>query len=293
MLERFYKMNLLKVVLVSAVALAAPAYSAELAEERPVAIAVHGIDIFDAIYYPCRRGDLAAVTAYLDGGGNVNACLTFYSLLGVVAEHNHLPLARLLIEQGADVNLVTLDGSSALMKAACIGSLDIVELLLENAANPNLIHQFGETALDFASSNGHSAVVEVLLTYGASHDDLNGKQDAFRAACAENHLDTMKILHNHETNFITPSQYDDFGASFLFEICKPPQFEEEDDAVFLYPRFQGEHQLSLVKQLSAFGFPIDALDADNRTPISYLPEEYHAEIIAIYMSEFRETGSYI
>lgn len=279
MLERFYKMNLLKVVLISAVALAAPAYSAELVEQRPIGAAIQERDIFDA----CRRGDLAVVTAYLDDGGNVNACDRHgYSLLYNASwSNNGLALPQLLIERGADV-----DNFSPLFDAVYFKSLEMVRLLLENRANPDPVVAGVVSTLSYASGCAQPAILEALLNYGASHDDLNGKQHAFKAACSGNRLDTMKILHNHETNYILPSQYDDLGASLLFEVCK-------NEGEFSDLRRDVERQISIVKQLSAFGFPIHALDADNRTPISYLPEEYHAEIIAIYMSELRVLGSYI
>ncbi len=283
MLERFYKMNLLKVVLISAVALAAPAYSAELVEQRPIGAAVQEVDIFDA----CDRGDLAAVTAYLDNGGNVDACdRDGRSLLFLGSNGNsNLPFAKLLIERGADVNITCEFRVSPLMQAVAKGHLGILQLLLESGANPN-VSQTGYSVLSCASCFAQPAVVEALLKYGASHDDLNGKQHAFKAACSGNRLDTMKILHNHETNYILPSQYDDLGASLLFEVCK-------NEGEFSDLRRDVERQISIVKQLSAFGFPIHELDADNRTPISYLSAEYHAEIIDVYMTELRVLGSYI
>jgi ankyrin repeat protein len=58
-------------------------------------------------------------------------------------------------------------GSTALMWACYDEKLEIVELLLENGADVNIVSNTGDTALTIAIREEHVAIVEMLLEYGA------------------------------------------------------------------------------------------------------------------------------
>lgn len=51
--------------------------------------------------------------------------------------------------------------------AAWQGKVEEVKILLANGADVNLQDKFGDTALKHASRKGHEAVVKILLTAGA------------------------------------------------------------------------------------------------------------------------------
>jgi ankyrin repeat protein len=70
--------------------------------------------------------------------------------------------ARLLIEQGADVNMAQAGGYTPLHQAAANGRADLVGILLEAGANPgNLCHQ-GKSPADYARERKHDEVVQLL-----------------------------------------------------------------------------------------------------------------------------------
>jgi ankyrin repeat protein len=69
---------------------------------------------------------------------------------------------RLLIAQGADVNMEQAGGYTPLHQAAAAGNAELTEILLEAGANPsNLCHQ-GKTPADYARERNHVAVLEQL-----------------------------------------------------------------------------------------------------------------------------------
>jgi uncharacterized protein len=71
---------------------------------------------------------------------------------------------RLLIEQGADVNMAQAGGYTPLHQAAANGRADLVGILLEAGANPvTLCHQ-GKAPADYARERKHDAVVQLLST---------------------------------------------------------------------------------------------------------------------------------
>ena len=61
------------------------------------------------------------------------------SALHVAAEEGHLEFAALLLDRGADINLMTNMGNTALTIASDMNRLDMVQYLLQNGADPNIL----------------------------------------------------------------------------------------------------------------------------------------------------------
>ncbi|HWB27198.1 MAG TPA: ankyrin repeat domain-containing protein [Chitinophagaceae bacterium] len=74
-------------------------------------------------------------------------------LIVACAYYGDVALCRMLINWGADVNAVTKDGVTALMKAADIDKSDVVAYLLSKGANATLRDAKGRTALDYAKAS--------------------------------------------------------------------------------------------------------------------------------------------
>ncbi|KAI9853716.1 MAG: hypothetical protein M1813_001832 [Trichoglossum hirsutum] len=70
--------------------------------------------------------------------------------------------ARLLLEKGADLNVKTYDGRTALHLAAEKGHETVVQLLLEKGGAVNAKTYDGQTALHLAAEKGHETVVQLL-----------------------------------------------------------------------------------------------------------------------------------
>jgi ankyrin repeat protein len=73
-----------------------------------------------------------------------------------------------LLKAGANLNLQTGDGATALMAAASRGYVETCRLLVEAGADVNLKHSKGFTALALAGAGGHKAIVDLLLAHGGS-----------------------------------------------------------------------------------------------------------------------------
>jgi ankyrin repeat protein len=87
-----------------------------------------------------------------------------------------LPLVKMFVENGADVNAkyegdnnekFYPKGTTPLMLASANGYLDIVEFLVKHGANLNAKGEYGSTALMLAASAGHLDVVRFLVEHGA------------------------------------------------------------------------------------------------------------------------------
>lgn len=79
--------------------------------------------------------------------------------------NDKLPVAKILLLGGANVNVQDIQGWSPLFWAAFVGSIDMVRLLLSNGANHLARSTLGWTALHWAISGGHTEVVKELLEY--------------------------------------------------------------------------------------------------------------------------------
>jgi hypothetical protein len=113
----------------------------------------------DALLDAARAGDVGKVRAVLDAGASVNAANRYgVTALGFAAERGHFDVVRLLVERGADVNVVdSFYGSRPVDFALRGGHLDIAVFLLEHKA------QGAVGVLNMAIRRRDAAAVKVAL----------------------------------------------------------------------------------------------------------------------------------
>ena len=78
------------------------------------------------------------------------------------ASAGDLEMARLMLENGAPVNVQTDVGTTALMFAAAFGHIEVVRFLVENGADIHIQNGYGYTALSLAEERGHQEVIDFL-----------------------------------------------------------------------------------------------------------------------------------
>ena len=75
---------------------------------------------------------------------------------------NYDIIAKMLIEAGANVNVVQISGDTPLHSAAQNGNIELIIVLLEAGANVNAITEDGQTAADKASKKGFGEIARIL-----------------------------------------------------------------------------------------------------------------------------------
>jgi len=95
-----------------------------------------------------------------------------------------------LLYQGANVNAVASDGSSALMIAARKGHIEIASTLLKwDGINVNLVGPYDETALMIAARKGHTEIVLALLNC----DGIDVNAERFNRRTGLNHSTALTL----------------------------------------------------------------------------------------------------
>jgi hypothetical protein len=79
-----------------------------------------------------------------------------------IALSRDLETVRILIDQGADVNMAQAGGYCPLHQAAAAGLLELTKILLEAGAKPDTPCDQGKTPADYARERGHEAVLRLL-----------------------------------------------------------------------------------------------------------------------------------
>lgn len=105
-------------------------------------------------------------------------------------------VTRKLLQNGANNNILTKRGQSALHLAAQKADESNLAFLIENGANLNIMDKFGKTALHYAAENGHESITEMLIKSGAVADvnDYAGKKPIQYAVYGSNY---HKFIHYH------------------------------------------------------------------------------------------------
>ncbi len=148
----------------------------ELIEQRPEWINIPSADGFSILGYACFFNQLFIATYLVEEkGANVNLASSnrfkvapIHSACAIGSE----PLARLLLDNGADVNARQQGGFTPLFSAVNIGSVELVTFLLERGADIHARTDDGDTVLSIAEKSPFPGMVTFLQSRLAGEGDL-------------------------------------------------------------------------------------------------------------------------
>lgn len=123
-----------------------------------------------ALHVAAWQGDLDGIELLLRHGADPNALDSEgRPALHSVAWRGHLDAGRLLLRaRGIKVDLACKkQGATALSIAAQEGHTEIVTMLLENGAEPDLVDHYGRSPVKVAGKRGNFPIVRLLESYGA------------------------------------------------------------------------------------------------------------------------------
>ena len=138
--------------------------------------------------------------------------------LYIACSWGHVGEARLLLENGAEVDQADKDGKTPLLIACQNGHVDAARLLLEKGAAVDRANKYGQTPLYIACSWGHVEAARLLLENGAEVDqaDKDGATPLF-AACENGRVDAARLLLNKGADVNRANKN---GATTLYVACE-------------------------------------------------------------------------
>jgi len=125
-----------------------------------------------------------------------------FTPLGLAGFFGHLDAAKVLLENGADVNATSPGrfANTALDAAVAGNRTDVVKVLLAAHGNPNVRSEGNATPLHKAAQHGNLAIVELLVGAGA---DVNAVRDGgikpIDDAEKKGHADVVSFLRDRST----------------------------------------------------------------------------------------------
>lgn len=232
-------------------------------------------DVADA----AMRGDKDAVRTLLQHKADVNGT----QVDGTTALHwavraNDLPLADLLLRNGARPSAANEAGATPMLLATQNGNAAMVERLLAAGADPNApLTKTSDTALMMAARTGKVDAVKVLLDHGAqvnAHETWGGTT-ALMWAVSEHHADVVKLLIEHGADVNAISYFVPSASGRGFEGTtpvppKPNQPIEEFASGMLTPLMFAarENDLDSARLLVKAGANLNAQAADGKDALS-------------------------
>ncbi len=164
----------------------------------PMRISNNGVSAFHLAAAQGKANCLASMIPFLRAG-EINALTTAKghteTALTLACGNGRQEAAELLLEHGADPNILGDSSWNALIAASYSGHLDLVNLLLNHGAKVDLPFENGGTALSLMCLNGKLEIARSLITHGAdiNHQNKSGITPLMDAA-ENGHDDVVELL---------------------------------------------------------------------------------------------------
>eukprot|EP00752_Nemacystus_decipiens_P006553 g5900.t1 len=195
------------------------------------------------------RGHLSIVQTLLGAGADVHTRNTAAGRAALyrAAGKGHDEIVGILLQNGADKDVLTTNGTSPLWKAAAKGHISVVVTLVAAGADVNIPSADGSVPLHHVAGGGHVEVLSSLLRRGADVDAVDNKGRSSLAWAAKKcHLHVVERLLAAGADINMRSGY--------------------DETVPLHHAAAGGHDRILAALLFQ-GADKDALDAQGKSPL--------------------------
>ncbi len=242
----------------------------------------------DELINAVDRKDVMSAQELIHLGADVDARDGLgFPVLMTAARRGSLALVKLLIDNGADVDLEAQDpyfidfsGATALMWAAEDGHLDIVEFLLDNGADVYFWSQtFIPTALLRAAVNGRTEVVRSLLDHGADvEQSVDGKTALFFAA-REGDEDTVRLLLDYGADVHAKQR------EVIFGPWRPKGQEKLLYVSSILMQAAQEGNYAVMHMLLDKGAKVNEVDSCGVSPLMFAVYRGHTEVARLLLNE--------
>ena len=131
-----------------------------------------------ALMETALNGCLQIAILLIEAGADVNIVdMSGHTALMLAVRKGHLKMGEVLIKAGADVDKFTAEGLTALLYCTLEGNEKGVRFLVQAGADVNMVDKSGHTALVLAVHKGNLSMGDILIKAGTDVDKI----------CSENH----------------------------------------------------------------------------------------------------------
>lgn len=175
-----------------------------------------------ALHIACNQGHIEVARALLVAGANPNAPANraggSATPIFNVVRSGKLPLVKLLLEHGADVNFANANGVTPLEYATCNVTTDrkeIIQNLLDHGADPRQMGKYSFSALGCAAAAGNNELVRLLRHKGAEPNARisDHSHTPLMLAVKNGRVSTVQLLLQHgagvnQVRIVAPGKYE-------------------------------------------------------------------------------------
>ncbi|XP_011347416.1 histone-lysine N-methyltransferase EHMT2 isoform X2 [Ooceraea biroi] len=206
-----------------------------------------------SLYTSVKNGDLEKLVNVLACGYNANHTFRDYAHrtgLHIAADKGHLSCVHVLVQGGAQVDVMDRNQLTPLMLAASKGKADVVKYLVRIGADVTLKGEDGMTALHMAAKSGHLEVCKIILTECKVPRTLvdsvdDGGWTSLIWACEFCHTDVARYL--------------------LDKKCDPLIRDAEQNIALHWSAFSGSSEIT--EMLLNEGCDVNAVNVHGDTPL--------------------------
>ena len=225
------------------------------------------------------RGGYADVVAYLLGLGVLDVFSEFVgtdSSLYAACEEGHTEVARLLIEGGANVDVVGINSRGPLFLACLAGNVEMVQVLMDAGTWSGVDKRGSEwgnpwgNALGEAAERGYVDVVRVLLDGGVAGDVID--EDGDTPLCLADGIDVIRLLVTEGGADVNKPSGTHGGSKFGYRCVTP----------LMQASWRGD--VEVVRFLLDAGAAVGPTDTKNRTALDLARESGRDEVVHILES---------
>ena len=241
-------------------------------------------DVWHALYLSVKHGPTDAIKLLLDNGADINITdAAGWSALHFAAANGHVDVAQSLLKYKANAEAKDNDGWSALHLAAKCGSANSIKLLLDHGAHINTKDDEGWSALHFAAINNHTEATQSLLKHKANVEAKdNDGWSALHLAAKYGSTNTIKLLLDHGADINTTNKE---GQSAL-DLAKAGQYKDSIDIIIQFIKtafFKSTFNNVTISQIQEYldlGIDINDTNEDSNTLLHLATQQNAPETIS-------------